>query len=244
MAVPRSFLARWLGRQRYEPVLGLQRRLLEARQTGQIGDVVLFVEHDPVITMGRGTRPGHLLVSREYLAQIGVDLVEVDRGGDITLHAPGQLVCYPIIDLRPDRCDVRRYVRALSESMRRIVNDFDIDAGTVDGLVGLWVDERSRTHWRGQSDAKDIAKIGAIGVRISRWVTMHGFALNLSADLRQFGLIVPCGISEHPVTSVQALTGETVSVGATAPRAFRHLCDILEAEPREYLDESSQRLAT
>jgi lipoyl(octanoyl) transferase len=242
MAAPRTLLARWLGRQRYEPVLGLQRQLFHARQAGQIDDVVLLVEHDPVITMGRGTRPSHLLASRQYLAQIGVDLVEVDRGGDITLHTPGQLVCYPIIDLKPDRCDVRRYVRALAESMRRIINDLALDAGTVDGMVGLWVDEQSRTHWPGQSDAKCIAKIGAIGVRISRWVTMHGFALNLSADLRQFGLIVPCGISAHPVTSVQALTGQTVAVESVAPRAFRHLCDVLQAEPREYLDESAQRL--
>jgi lipoyl(octanoyl) transferase len=242
MAVPRTLLARWLGRQRYEPVLELQRNLFQARQAGQIGDVALLVEHDPVITMGRGTKPSHLLASPRFLAQIGVDLVEVDRGGDITLHAPGQLVCYPIIDLGPDRRDVRRYVRALSESMRRIVNDFDLDAGTVDGMVGLWIDEESPAHWPGQADAQRMAKIGAIGVRISRWVTMHGFALNLATDLRQFGLIVPCGISAHPVTSVQTLTGQTVTVGETAPRAFRHLCDVLEADPGEYLDESSQRL--
>ncbi len=242
MTVPRNLRARWLGRQRYEPVLALQRTLFQERQAGIIEDTVLFVEHDAVITMGRGSKPQHLLASRELLAQLGVDLAEVERGGDVTLHAPGQLVCYPIVDLRPDRCDVRRYVNALAESMRRIVNDFDLDAGMVDGMVGLWVDEGSRAHWPGQAEAKRIAKIGAIGVRISRWVTMHGYALNLSTDLRKFGLIVPCGISEHPVTSVQALTGEAVTVASTVPRAFEHLCAALSMDQGTMQDESDVRL--
>jgi len=126
--------------------------------------------------------------------------------------------------------------------MRRIVNDFDLDAGMVDGMVGLWVDEGSRAHWPGQAEAKRIAKIGAIGVRISRWVTMHGYALNLSTDLRKFGLIVPCGISEHPVTSVQALTGEAVTVASTVPRAFEHLCAALLMDQGAMQDESDMRL--
>lgn len=242
MTTPRTLAARWLGQQRYEPVLTLQRQLLAARQAGQIDDVVLFVEHDAVITMGRGSKPQHLLASRDLLAQIGVDLAEVERGGDITLHAPGQLVCYPILDLRPDRCDVRRYVNALSESMRRVVNDFALDAGSVDGMVGLWVDEASKAHWPGQTDAERMAKIGAIGVRISRWVTMHGYALNLSTDLRLFGLIVPCGISQHPVTSVEALTGQAISVKSAVPRAFEHLCNVLSYEAGTLHDESELRL--
>lgn len=242
MATTRTLNARWLGRQRYEPVLALQRSLFLARQAGEVEDTVLFVEHDAVITMGRGTKPQHLLASREVLAQIGIDLAEVERGGDVTLHAPGQLVCYPILDLRPDRCDVRRYVNALSESMRRVVNDFQLDAGPVDGMVGLWVDEASQTRWPGQAAAGRIAKIGAIGVRISRWVTMHGYALNLSTDLRQFGLIVPCGISQHPVTSVEALTGIPASVESTVRRAFAHLCNVLQFAAGTWSDESSVRL--
>lgn len=242
MTNPRTMTARWLGRQRYEPVLQLQRQLFQDRQAGKTGDVVLFVEHDAVITMGRGTKPQHLLASREYLARLGVDLAEIDRGGDVTLHAPGQLVCYPIVDLRPDRCDVRRYVNALSESMRRVINELGVDAGNVDGMVGLWVDQDSKSTWPGQTNAKRIAKIGAIGVRISRWVTMHGYALNLSTDLRQFSLIVPCGIATHPVTSVEALTGRTVSVESVILRAFSHLCEVLESMPGDFRDESNVRL--
>lgn len=234
--------ARWLGRQRYEPVLSLQRRLFEERQKGVSDDVVLFVEHEAVITLGRGTKPQNLLASRDHLKQLGIDLAEVERGGDVTLHAPGQLVCYPIVDLRPDHCDVRRYVNALAESMRRVVNDFGLDAGLVDGMVGLWVDAESKGHWPGQSEAREMAKIGAIGVRLSRWVTMHGYALNLSTDLRLFGLIVPCGISQHPVTSVEAMTGTAVTVAATVPRAFEHICSTLEFEQGTLADESAQRL--
>jgi lipoyl(octanoyl) transferase len=241
-AVSHHLTGRWLGRQRYEPVLALQRQLHAARQRGEIDDVVLFVEHDAVITLGRAWKPQHLLASRELLAKFGVDLAEIDRGGDVTLHAPGQLVCYPIIDLRPDRCDVRKYVNALAESMRRVVNDCGLDAGTVDKLVGLWVDTASPAHWPGQESATAIAKIGAIGVRISHWVTMHGYALNLSTDLRQFGLIVPCGISQHPVISVEALTNQTVSVASVVPRAYQHLCDVLGVEAVGLTDESTQRL--
>lgn len=242
MIAPRRIHARWLGLQRYEPVLALQRRLFEERQAGTIEDTALFVEHESVITMGRGTKPQHLLASRELLKQMGVDLREIDRGGDVTLHAPGQLVCYPILDLRPDRCDVRRYVNALAESMRRIVNDFGLDAGTVDGMVGLWIDQASKAHWPGAARAARLAKIGAIGVRISRWVTMHGYALNLSTDLRQFGLIVPCGISTYPVTSVESLTGQRPSVESVVPRAFSHLCSALDAAEGEFRDESRVRL--
>ncbi|HMA97611.1 MAG TPA: lipoyl(octanoyl) transferase LipB [Polyangiaceae bacterium] len=238
----RHLHARWLGRQRYEPVLALQRQLFQERQAGRVEDTVLFVEHESVITMGRGTKPQHLLASRELLANLGVDLADIDRGGDVTLHAPGQLVCYPIVDLRPDRCDVRRYVNALSEAMRRTINDYQLDAGNIDGMVGLWVDTESKSTWPGQANAKSIAKIGAIGVRISRWVTMHGYALNLSTNLSQFQLIVPCGIAAHPVTSVEALTGEAIRVETAVPRAFTHLCAALEFNAGTFRDESDQRL--
>ncbi len=214
-------------------MLALQRELFVARQRGEIPDTILFVEHKPVITLGRGTKAGHLLASVETLRTLGVDLVEVERGGDITLHAPGQLVCYPILDLKPDRCDVRRYVSDLAESMRGVLRDFGLDGGLVDGKVGLWVDLESPAAWPGARQAQSLAKIGAIGVRLSRWITMHGYALNLSTNLQWFGLIVPCGIREHPVTSVQQIRGDSPSVKNIVERAFEHLARVFEADPVE-----------
>jgi lipoyl(octanoyl) transferase len=240
--MPRTLKARWLGRQRYQPVLELQRSLFAERQAGAGEDVVLFVEHEAVITLGRGAKLQHLLASKEHLAKVGVDLAEVERGGDVTLHAPGQLVCYPIVDLHPDRCDVRRYVNSLAEAMRGVIAPYGLEAGLVDGLVGLWVDAKQMQSWKGKDQAQSLAKIGAIGVRLSRWVTMHGYALNLSTDLRLFGLIVPCGISEHPVTSVQALTGQAVTVESVIPRAYAELCRVLDACPTGLQDESHRRL--
>jgi lipoyl(octanoyl) transferase len=238
----RTLKARWLGRQRYVPVLELQRRLFVERQAGAGEDIVLFVEHEPVITLGRGAKSSHLLASTDHLKKLGVDLVEVERGGDITLHAPGQLVCYPIVSLPPDRRDVRHYVNNLAEAMRGVIRPFELDAGLVTGKVGLWLDSTNPTHWRGPENAITLAKIGAIGVRLSRWVTMHGYALNLSTDLQLFNLIVPCGISEYPVTSVQALTGQPVSVESVVPRAYEQLCRILDAKPVGLSDESGRRL--
>ncbi len=234
----RRIQGRFLGRRKYEPVLDLQRELFAARQRGEIEDTVLFVEHEPVITLGRGTKAGHLLASPETLKELGVDLVQVERGGDVTLHAPGQLVCYPILDLRPDRCDVRRYVNDLADVMRRVLSDVGLDAGLVSGRVGLWLDRQSLGHWPGADAAKDLAKIGAIGVRLSRWITMHGYALNLKTDLRWFGLIVPCGISEYPVTSASALLGAAPEVAEVVPRAFEHLLDVFSSDKGTLTDES------
>lgn len=197
----------WLGRRRYAPVYALLGRLLQARRAGQIGDTVLCLEHEPVITLGRGARPSHLLTSERELGRLGIDLVSTDRGGDVTLHAPGQLIIYPIIDLYPDRCDVRRWVTDLALAMRRTVADYGVEAGLVPGLVGLWVDRKDPGTWPGAEHAAELAKIGAIGVKISRWVTLHGCALNLSTDLGLFQLIVPCGIRDHGVTSVAELVG-------------------------------------
>lgn len=233
----------WLGRRRYEPVHQLQRELHASRQRGEIGDTVLLVEHEPVITLGRGAKREHVLIPEAVLTERGVDLVETGRGGDVTLHAPGQLVCYPIIDLGPDRRDVRRYVNDLNETMRGLAADFGIASGTVPNMIGLWVDRDRFGCWQGPEAATRLAKIGAIGVRISRWVTMHGFALNLTTDLSLFQLIVPCGISTHGVTSVSELTGEAPVVGRLAARALELLAGRLDARVVGLEDRSAAPLA-
>ena len=148
-------------------MLALQERLHAARREGRIGDTVLFVEHDPVVTFGRGGKDENLLTSEAALSAAGIAVSRTGRGGDVTLHAPGQLVCYPILDLSPDRCDVRRYVRDLAETMRRLVAEYGLAAGTIDRYIGLWVDRESPAYFPGQDALIDPVKIGAIGVRIS-----------------------------------------------------------------------------
>lgn len=238
-ARPRDLTAVWLGQRPYTEVLELQEQLFAARRLGQVPDQVLLVEHPAVLTLGRSTHPEHILATPEALAAQGVDQVSIGRGGDVTLHAPGQLVAYPILDLSPDRCDVRRYVSDLAETMRRIIGEYGIQGGLAEGLVGLWVDADRPGEWSGPQAAQRLAKIGAIGVRISRWITMHGFALNLSIDLSRFNLIVPCGIREHPVTSVAALVGQAPTVAQAAQRAFVHLAAVLGATPLEFVDRST-----
>jgi lipoyl(octanoyl) transferase len=217
--------------------------LFDARRKGEVGDTVLLLEHEPVITLGRGAHAENLLASREQLESLGIAVEKTGRGGDVTLHAPGQLVAYPIIDLNPDRMDVRKYVQNLTEAMRRTVAAFGIDGGTISKMIGLWVDLEQTGAWPGEPAANAPAKMGAIGVRISRWVTQHGFALNLTTDLALFGLIVPCGISEYPVASVESLTGAHPSVSETAPKALEHLNDLLGAPRARYIDGSKQEFS-
>jgi lipoyl(octanoyl) transferase len=192
---------RRLGRVGYGEALELQARLVEERRRGAIGDTLLLLEHPPVITLGVKTRgqPSHIVASPEALAAEGVAVFETTRGGDITYHGPGQLVGYPIFDLRPDRCDVHRYVRDLEEALIAALREFGVEGGRVAGRTGVWVGPAGREE-----------KIAAIGVRISRWITSHGFALNVSTDLRHFRLIVPCGISDRGVTSVERVLGRSV----------------------------------
>ncbi|MFT3765753.1 MAG: lipoyl(octanoyl) transferase LipB [Minicystis sp.] len=230
----------WIGRRRYEPIHALQKRMVEARIAKRGEDVILLVEHEPVITLGRAAEREHVLLTPEALAARGVDLVETGRGGDVTYHGPGQLVCYPILDLRPDRCDVRKYVRALAEAMILIARDHHVEAGVVDGLIGAWVDRAAPSAWGGEAYAHELAKVGAIGVRLSRWVTMHGFALNLAVDLDAFRLIVPCGITDHGVTSIHELTGRRPEVRAVAFGAADALGRALEIEVSPVEDRSGE----
>jgi lipoyl(octanoyl) transferase len=206
----------WLGASPYEPIHRLQGELLEARQAERIGDLVLLVEHPRVITLGRRGEQAHVIAPAAQLAAGNVEVLKVDRGGDATYHGPGQLVGYPIIDLKPDRCDVGRYVRALLDIMQTLVRPFGIAAGPVTGLVGLWVEVRQPSRWTGAEHATELAKLGAVGVRISRWVTMHGFSLNLTVDLDDYSWIVPCGITRYGVTSVAALSGRQPAVSEVA----------------------------
>ncbi len=172
----------------------MQRALVEDRRAGRVGDLLLFVEHPHVLTLGVRGDGGrsHILAGAETLAARGIEVHETGRGGDITYHGPGQVVGYPIIDLKPDRCDVHRYVRDLEEVLIRTAADFAIEAARVEGLTGVWVGRE---------------KLAAIGVRISRWITSHGFALNVSTDLDYFNMILPCGIRDRGVTSLERLLG-------------------------------------
>jgi len=194
-----------VGRIGYGRAHTLQQRLVTARQTGAIEDTLLLLEHPPVFTLGRGARDGsNLLVDRTTLAAQGFEVHETGRGGDVTYHGPGQLVAYPILDLSPDRQDVRRYVASLEETMIRLAADHGVCAERLEGFNGAWVEPRSARA----------RKIGAVGVRISRWVTMHGFAFNVSPNLAHFELIVPCGIRDKGVTSLER---ELSELGRPAP---------------------------
>jgi lipoyl(octanoyl) transferase len=210
----RSFTAHWLGRIGYGDAHALQERLVASRIAGEVGDTLLLLEHPSVLTLGRGARVENVLLPAAELARRGIELVETARGGDVTYHGPGQLVAYPIFDLQPDRLDVRRYVRDLARVMIALARTYGVEASFLEGdakLVGVWVDEASPAKWLGDprepGGATRPAKLGAIGVKLSRWVTMHGFAFNVSTDLAGFRLIVPCGITRYGVTSLHALEG-------------------------------------
>jgi lipoyl(octanoyl) transferase len=235
----RTLRALWLGRRHYRPVHALQEGLMAARRDGRIGDLVLLLEHEPVVTLGRGAKLENLLAGEEELERRGIELHATGRGGDVTYHGPGQLVGYPILDLRPDRCDVRRYVRSLADTMVLVAREHGVESGCVEGMVGVWVDADAPTQWAGAAWAGRLAKIGAIGVRLSRWVTMHGFALNLSTDLDAYAHIVPCGIRDHGVASIASLTGGAPSVAEAARACAPQLARALAMEVPRIEDLSS-----
>jgi lipoyl(octanoyl) transferase len=209
----RTIDIRRLGVVPYGDALALQRSLVEQRRAGTVGDTLLLLEHPHVVTLGVRGDGGrsHLLASPETLAARGVELHEGGRGGDITYHGPGQLVGYPIVDLKPDRCDVHRYVRDLEEVLIRTASDYGIEATRVEGLTGVWVGDE---------------KLAAIGVRIARWITSHGFALNITADLDYFKLIVPCGIADRGVTSLSRLLGRRIDTAEVAGRVTSHFANV------------------
>jgi lipoyl(octanoyl) transferase len=212
----RSLEVRRLGRVEYGEALAMQRALVEERKADRVGDLLLLVEHPPVITLGVKGDGGrsHVLASPEHLHAQGIEIFETGRGGDVTYHGPGQVVGYPIINLKPDRCDVHRYVRDLEEVMIRAAADFGVACQRIPGLTGIWAGDE---------------KLAAIGVRISRWVTSHGFAFNVKTDLRHFQLIVPCGIADHGVTSLQRL-GIAATPAEVEVSLIRHFVDVFECQ--------------
>jgi len=212
-APPRPLTIQRLGRVPYGLGLEIQERLVAERQAGAIPDQLLLLEHDPVFTLGRNARAENVLLSAEQLRQHGFDVYDTGRGGDVTYHGPGQVVGYPILDLSPDRRDVHRYVRDLEEVMIRTCAQYGVEAGRIAGLTGTWVGRE---------------KIGAIGVRISRWVTSHGFAFNVSTDLAAFDLIVPCGIRDKGVTSLDRLLGRPVPLDEAMGRLTAHFESVFD----------------
>lgn len=191
----------------------LQHRLLAARQQGIVPDTMALLEHPHVYTLGRKAVPEHLLFSPEELAARGVETHWVDRGGDITYHGPGQLVGYPIFDLEGHRKDVHWYLRSVEEALIRALAEFGLEAGRVTGRTGVWVGDE---------------KVAAIGVGVRRWVTWHGFALNVSTDLDAFSLIVPCGIRDKGVTSLQRLLGRAVDPDEARTAVLRGFAEVFQ----------------
>jgi lipoyl(octanoyl) transferase len=200
----------------YAEAYALQKRVVAARKAGTIEDVLLLCEHPHVITQGRNGKKEHLLVSEQLLKQKNVEFYESSRGGDITYHGPGQLLGYPILQLGEIRKDVVWYVRMLEEAMIRTTADLAMEAFRVEGKTGIWV-----VTGNGPEE-----KLGAIGVHISRWVTSHGFAYNVSTDLRYFDLIVPCGIAGRKATSLEKLLNRAVGMQEVAPGMARHFGEI------------------
>ncbi len=239
----------------YAEAYALQKRVVAARKIDAIGDVLLVCEHTPVITQGRNGKREHLLVSENVLRQRNVEFYETSRGGDVTYHGPGQLVAYPILQLGAIRKDVVWYVRMLEEVMIRVSAEFGICGRREEGKTGIWVGPNTQTEERFLSPQGDrftgsepeeqkhrlaslemtvcsgvAEKLGAIGVHISRWVTSHGFAYNVATDLRNFDLIVPCGIAGRKATSLEKLLGRAVKLSDVAPKMARHFGDVFGLE--------------
>jgi len=201
----------------YPEALAMQRALVEERRADRVPDLLILLQHPAVITLGVKGDGGrsNVVAAPDRLAELGIAVEETGRGGDVTYHGPGQIVGYPILDLRPDRQDVHRYVRDLEEVMIRTCADYGLEAGRIAGLTGTWIGAE---------------KIGAIGVRISRWITSHGFAFNVSTRLDHFQLIVPCGIADRGVTSLEKATGRTIPFEEVEDRMIEHFAAVFARE--------------
>ena len=236
----RELQVRRLGIVRYAEALELQKQLVEDRKAGRIPDQLLLLEHPPVITLGVRSRDdrSHVLATPEALDREGIELFETGRGGDVTFHGPGQLIGYPILDLRPDRQDVHRYVRDLEEVMIRMAAAFGLAATRLPGLTGAWVNTAEA------NGAPRWEKLAAIGVRIARWVTSHGFAFNVTTNLDQFGLIVPCGITDKGVTSLKNLLGRTIPMDEVVEAAIAAMAAVFDRRVVEIAANSSQHSST
>jgi len=213
----RELAVRRLGTVTYADGLALQQTLVEDRRADRIPDTLVLLEHPHVLTLGvkRDAARAHVVASPDVLQARGVDVYEAGRGGDITYHGPGQLVAYPILDLRPDRQDVHRYVRDLEEVMIRLSAGYGLAAGRIAGLSGTWIGDR---------------KIGAVGIRISRWITSHGIAFNVTTDLSYFDLIVPCGIADKSVTSLARELGREVAMSEVEDRFAERLAEVFDRD--------------
>ena len=193
----------------------MQERAVEQLRSGEAPEQLLLLVHPHVFTLGRGADVSNILADRQQLETNSVEVHETGRGGDVTYHGPGQLVCYPIINLKPDRCDVHRYVRDIEEVLIRTIGEFGVTGARIAGLTGVWVGNE---------------KIGAIGVRIARWITSHGFALNVNTDLEYFKMIVPCGIADKGVTSLSRLLGHQIYLRDVAHHAASHFSQVFDRQ--------------
>lgn len=202
----------------YDRALELQHRLVAARRAGEVADTLILLEHPPVITLGRRADEGNLLYSRAWLADRGIQVRRAERGGDVTYHGPGQLVGYPILDLRSHRQDVGWYMHSLEEVLIRSLGDLGLASKRLPGSIGVWVDERT--------------KIAALGARIEEWVTYHGFALNVAPDLSHFELMIPCGLVGKKVTSLEQQLGRPVDMGKVRQRVEYHFSAVFERRVR------------
>ena len=214
----RTLHVRRLGRVEYEDGLAAQKMLVEARAAGRVPDTLLLLEHPRVITLGRGAKRQNILWSDEALRAKGYEVYETDRGGDVTYHGPGQIVGYPILDLKPDRKDVRKYVASVEELMIRVAASYGVSSQRVQGRVGIWT---------------VAGKLGAIGVHISRWITSHGFAFNVRTALSDFAAIVPCGIADAGVASLESLLGAAPPMAEVEQRFAAVAAQVWECEAFE-----------
>jgi lipoate-protein ligase B len=217
--IPKQLNTLNLGLQPYDSALELQHRMVAARKLNKIDDTLILLEHPPVITLGRRGNESNILATSEWLADHGIQVYRVERGGDVTYHGPGQLMGYPIMDLGEHRKDVGWYMHSLEEVLIRALADFGVAAGRISDNIGVWLDERT--------------KIAALGARIENWITYHGFALNVAEDIAHFELIVPCGLSNKQVTSMEEALGRPVDMAKVRERVVDHFAEVFDVEAKQ-----------